>query len=109
VSEEPLEPGFELRQTGQQLGLERLDGKQRNQTHDGANLEADHVAVGQVQRVIEELVVGVPQADAVAVAADVAHGLGDLQEVLEELGSDVLVDGVVQGQLQGDTQQVQTV
>ena len=49
-------------------------------------------AVGQVQDVVEELVLVVPQAD--AVAADVGHRLGDVEEVLEELGGDVLVDGL---------------
>ena len=41
--------------------------------------------------------------------ADVVHGLGDVQEVLEELGGDVLVDGVVQRQLERDAHQVQAV
>ena len=65
-------------------------------------------AVGQVQHVVEELVLVVPQADA-SVLADVAHRLGDVQEVLEELGRDVLVDVVVLRQLQRDAHQIQRV
>ena len=41
--------------------------------------------------------------------ADVGHRLGDVQEVLEELGRDVLVDVVVQRQLERDAHQVQAV
>ena len=66
-----------------------------------------HAAVGQVQLVVVELVLLVPQAD--AGFADVGHGLGDVQEVLEELGGDVLVDGVVQGKLERDAHEVQAV
>ena len=99
----------EVRQLLQQLRLERLDGEERNQPDHRAHLERDRPAVGQVQLVVVELVLLVPQADAVLAAADVGHRLGDVQEVLEELGGDVLVDRVVQRQLQGDAHQVEAV
>ena len=39
----------------QQLRLQRLDRKQRDQAHDRADLELDRPAVGQVQHVVVEL------------------------------------------------------
>ena len=56
--------------------------------------------VGQMQHVVEELVAIVPQAD--ALIADVAHRRGNVQEVLEELGGNVLVDMVALRQLERD-------
>ena len=57
--------------------------------------------------VVEELILVVPQPDAPVLPTDVAHGLGDVQEVLEELGGDILVHPVVLGQLQRDAHEIQ--
>ena len=62
---------------------------------------------GRLQLVVEELVGLVPQPD--VLAADVGHRLGDVEEVLEELGRDVLVGVVVLGELERDPHQVQAV
>ncbi len=60
-----------------------------------------------MQHVVEELIVVIPQAD--AFVADIAHGFGDAEEVLEELAGDILVDVIVLGQFQGDAHQVKRV
>ncbi len=62
-------------------------------------------SVLSVQHIVEELVLLVPERD--AVAADVVHRAGDVQEVLEELGGDVFVDRVLPGQFQRDGQHIE--
>ena len=58
-----------------------------------------------MQHVVEELVLLVPQPD--PLAADIVHGRSNVQEMLEELGGDVLVDPVVDRQFQRDRQHIQ--
>ena len=53
----------------------------------------------------QELIALVPQAD--TAIADVVHRLGDVQEVLEELGGNVFVNVIVTGQLERDAHHVQ--
>ena len=60
-------------------------------------------AVGQPQHVVEEAVLLVPHA---VPSADLVHGRGDPEEVLDELERDVLVAGIVLRQLDGDLQHV---
>jgi hypothetical protein len=61
----------------------------------------------RVKHVVEEPVLLVPQLD--ALVAHAAHGLGDIHEVLEELGGHVLVGGILAGQLERDAQHVEAV
>ena len=92
----------------EQLRLERLDGEQRDQADHRAHLAAAHARrrAGAARRSRTRP----PRPTGrCRVAADVGHRLGDVQEVLEELGGDVLVDRVVQRQLQGDAHHVQAV
>ena len=60
-----------------------------------------------MKHVVEEPVLFVPQVD--AVAARIAHGAGDFEEVFKELRCDVLVDRPVERQFERDAQQVQRV
>jgi hypothetical protein len=85
------------------MRVEHLDGEQRQQPTIERTLSGWRAAVGQVQHVVVEAVLLVPQA--VAAAAHV-HGVGDVEEVLEELGGDVLVDRVVRRQLERDLEHV---
>ncbi len=105
VVQEPVQPALEVRQLVQHLRLQGFHGEKRNQPDHRPQPLHQSAAVGQVQHVVIELVLLVPQAD--ARARDIRHGLGDAQEVLEELGGDVLVDVIVQRQLQGDAQHVE--
>ena len=88
------------------VGLQRLHREQRDEPDQRAHLQRLVVAVG-VQDVVVEAIRLVPQAD--ALVAHVVHGVGDVDEVLEELGGDVLVRRVFPGQLQRDGQHVQAV
>src|SRR4029077_13706335 len=54
-----------------------------------------------------ELVLLVPQTD--PVAADIGHGSGDIEEVLEKFGRDVFVDMVGERQLERNAHQVERV
>ena len=87
--------------------VDRLDRQQRHQPDQRAHLQLLDVAVRKVQHVVEELVLLVPQRN--AHAADVVERLGDIQEVLEELGRHVLVGRIFARQLQGDRQHVQAI
>ena len=60
-----------------------------------------------MEHVVEELVLLVPERD--ALAGDVVHRARDVEEVLEELGRHVLVDGVLAGQFERDDEHVQAV
>ena len=62
---------------------------------------------GCMQDVVEEAILLIPQAD--ALAAHVVEGVGDVDKVLKELGGHILVGRLGAGQLQGDGQHVQAV
>src|SRR2546422_6292213 len=106
VVDEPLYPALEAGQLVDDLGLERLNGEQRDQPHQRAHLDSGVLAVG-VEHVVKESVLLVPQAQ--ALAAEIVHSVGDVDEVLEELRRDILVGGVVPRQLQRDRQHVEAV
>ncbi len=91
----------------QQLRLQRLHGEERNQSDHRADLQRHDSAVGQVQLVVIELVLVVPQAEALRPTPLIAAG--DVEEVLEEFGRDVLVDRIVLRQFQRDAHQVQAI
>ena len=107
VLQEPFHPARELRQALQDVRLERLDREERDQSHHGPHLERRRVAVRQVQHVVEEAVLLVPQLD--AFAGDVVHRARDVDEVLEELRGDVLVGRILARQLERDGQHVEAV
>src|SRR5205814_936402 len=90
--QKPLQSAIELGNLGEQLRLESLHRKQWDEPDHGADPQRLHSPVGQMQYVVEELVLLIPQAHTVPIlAADMAHGFRDVQEVLEELGRDVLI------------------
>src|SRR5437016_11513227 len=60
-----------------------------------------------MQYVVEKSVFGVPHR--VHTVAAVAHGVGDVEEVLPELAGDVFIDGIFAGELKGDGQHVEGV
>ena len=106
VLQEPFEALMEAWSLAS-VGLQHLDCEERDQPHHGADPERCDAPVREVQLVIVELVLLVPQPD--LGPGDVGHRLGDEEEVLEELGGDVLVDMVVHRQLEGDLHQVEQV
>ena len=103
--QEPVKAALETGQLLEQVRLERLDGQQRDQADQRADLEAHHPAVRELQNVVEEAVLLIPEGD--PLAADVVHRAGDVEEVLEVLGGDILVDAVGSRQLQRDGHHVE--
>lgn len=93
VLEHPFEPLPESGKAFEQLRGEHLDGKQRDDSDQGAEAERDMGTVVEAKNVVVERVGPVPQAE--SVASDVGHRSGDIKEVLEEFGGDVFVDRVV--------------
>src|SRR4029077_2227517 len=81
--------------------------KKRNQTHQRTYLEVVAIAVGQVQNVVIETVVIVPEFDASGTA--VVHSVRNVDKVFEELAGDVVISGIFAGQLQCDGQHGQGV
>src|SRR6185369_12972194 len=81
----------------------------RNQTDERADLELDEPPVRKLERIVEKLVLVIPQAYSLAVAADIGQRLSDIEEMLKELGRDVFIDRIVQSEFQGDPHQVQAI
>ena len=107
VAQEPAHPPLEFGQRVEHVGLERLDREKRHQAHERADLERDVLARVEMEDVVEELVVLVPQGCRVDI--DAVERTGDVQEVLEELGRQVLVDAVFGCQLEGNCEHVERV
>ena len=78
--------------------IERRRGSSVSTANSGISPTIDRIfigtwrAVGQVQHVVEEAVLLIPQAR--AVVAEMVHGVGDVEEVLPELAGDVFVGRV---------------
>ena len=88
-----MKPGslFDLR------GLRHLHGDQRNQADERADLQRNLPPVRRLELVVIKAVLFVPQAG----AAEGVHGVGNVDEMFEELRGDVLVRRIRLGQLQG--------
>ena len=66
IPQEPAQAALELRQCLEQLGLQGLDGEQGHQSDERPDLELDELARVEMQHVVEERVVLIPQGCAVA-------------------------------------------
>ncbi len=107
ISDKPFQPASEAGQPVQRVSFDALHSKQGNQSHERADLERDVSAVRTVNRVVEETVLGVPKA--YAVATQVVDGVRNVNEVLKEFRGDVLVGWLGAGQFQSHGQHVQAV
>ena len=105
--EKPVQPPREFRQPRHHLAVEHLDREERDQPDHRAHLQRHRLIARQLEHVVVEFVGFVPQPD--GIAADLGHRLGDQQEMLEELGGDVLVDMVGRRQFERDPHQVERV
>src|SRR6266436_7953797 len=83
VLDKPLEPAFEIGEPLQKFGLQGLNRKQRNQADHGTDLHRRALAIREMEYVIEEAVLFIPYG--FFTVAAVAHGVGDVEEVLPEL------------------------
>ena len=107
IFDEPLHAVLEPRQAVHEFGIERLDREQRNQADHRTDLHMCRFPVRQVQHVIEETVLTIPQLD--FLAADVVHGAADIDEMFEEFAGHVFVGPIVSGELQRNRQHVEAV
>src|SRR6059058_296777 len=97
VLDKPLEPAFEIGEPLQEFGLKGLNRKERDQADHGTDLHRRAFAIGEMQYVVEKSVFAVPHR--VHTVAAMAHGVGDVEEVLPELAGDVFIDGIFAGEL----------
>lgn len=90
------------------LGLQSDGSKQGNQTNQRSH--GDLLGVGAAVRdgIVVEAISLVPQTMLGTVSTLEGHGICNEQEVLKELGSNVLVDESVLGKLKGNAQHVET-
>src|SRR6516164_6838688 len=107
VLEKPMCPGAESRQLSEHRCPENLDRKKRYQADERAQSQWNSLAAGEVYYIVIEFILLVPQAD--PVTADISHCPGDIEEVFEELGSDVFIHVVLERELKGDAHQVERV
>src|SRR3954469_23700130 len=98
--QEPLQARAEARQLLQQRRLDRGHGEQWDQPDHRVDLQRLVVAGAKVQYIVEELVLLIPERN--TIIADIVHRLGNIQEMLEELGGYIFVDAIMNRQLQRD-------
>src|SRR5437879_7970293 len=104
VLDKPLEPTFEIGEPFQKFGLQGLNSKERNQADHGTDLHRCALAIREMKNVVEKSVFAVPHR--VHSVAAMAHGVGDVEEVLPELAGDVFVDGILTGEFESDGEHV---
>ena len=63
--------------------------------------------IRKVEDIVVEFVLLIPEAD--SGFADVVHCFSHVQEVLEELGRDVLIDRISSGKFEGDAHEIQAI
>src|ERR1043166_782763 len=100
----PLHASFEIGQTIEQLRFERFDGEQRNQTDHRADLHRKRSSFRQVQDVIEEAVLLVPQSDFVVAA--IVHCVCDVEKMFPELARDVFIRRIFFRELHRDGEKI---
>ena len=88
--QEPTQSFGKFGQLLEHAGIQHLDDKERNETNHRPHAQRHAASTGHAKDVVIEFVALVPEAN--AVTTHVRHGLGNVEEMLEELGRDVFVD-----------------
>src|SRR4051794_31939886 len=107
ILDEPLHPAFESGKPIDDIGLERLNSKQRNQTDGRTRFERSMRAIGQAKRIVEKSVFGVPQGK--TQTADVHHRMRNMNEVLEEFAGKILVVRILPSEFESDLEHVEAI
>lgn len=109
VLDEPVHSLLETGESFDDVGFQCQGGVQGYETDHGPNRELLRVTSAPCDGVIVESVLLVPERHLFVAtsATGERHGVGDEQEVFEELGRNVLVGGVVLGQFESNVQHVQ--
>ena len=84
---------------------DRFDGEEGDQTGDGAEFDRDAASVGEMELVVVEAFLFIPEIGA-ARAAEIERGR-DVEEVHEELARERLVGEVGAGEFEGDEEHVE--
>lgn len=108
VLDEPVHSFLEAGESLDHLGLERERSVERDESDHGSNRDLLRVAGAPGDGVVVEPVLLVPKRHLFVSGGGEGHGVGNVQEVLEELGGNVLVGRVVLGELERNVQHVQT-
>ena len=98
VFEEPLEAGAESFETVEDARVDEFDGEEGDDTDHGAEADGEGGVTWFEDSVVVETVLIVPE----AMIAEGVDAIDDLDEVFEEFGGDVFVDGVLGGEFDGD-------
>ena len=106
VIEIPLHAAGEAGKFFQQRRIEDFDGKERNQADHRAYFQNNLSPARGAQFVVVKLVCFIPETQAVLVGVD---GGGDIEKMLEELGGNVFINWIVQGQFERDAQEVEAI
>lgn len=102
--EEPVHARLEAREALQGARLEGERGVERHEADQAVDWQLSRRPGTPGDDVAEEAFVLVPERLVVVAGTAEVHRVGDEEEVLEELGGNVLVDVVVLGELEGDVQ-----
>src|ERR1700683_5562679 len=86
--DEPMRTTGELWKSHLEAIIEHFHCKHWKEAHDRPRLQGQQIPIRQVQHVVVKLVSLVPEA--CSLAANILHGIGDEQEMLEELKCYVL-------------------
>ncbi len=115
MPEHPVEAPGEIGMPLRQPGVEHLHRAERDEPHQRTHAKRRLRSVRQDQGIVEEAVLLVPQPPSAGLrlvgfrCADMRHGGGDDQEVLEELRCDVFIDCIGLRQFQRHAHEVQRV
>src|SRR6516165_5624715 len=107
VLEKPMRSGAESRQSSEDRSIEDLDGKERYQPDHRAHPRWNSLSVGKMHDIVIKFVLLVPQAN--PVTADIGHGFGNIEKMLEKLGGDIFIHMVLERQLKRNAHQVERV
>src|SRR6267378_8087294 len=100
----PFKPLFKSRKRIEQRGLDSFYRKQRHQADERERAHTKVSPAWHMQYVVVELIFIIPEPD--SFAAEIVHGSGNAEKVLEEFRRDIFIDWVFTRELQRDAQHV---
>src|SRR5258708_10631846 len=107
IVDEPLHATLEPREPINDFRLQRFYREERNQANHGANFQEVLFAIRQMQHIVIEAILLVPQRN--SLRSEIVHSPRDIHEVLDKFTGYVFVGWIVLGQLQRDSQHVQAI
>src|ERR1700751_5666837 len=105
--DKPLSAAAKPLQIVEILGLEGRGSEKGDEAHERTDFDADVLRVSQMQHVVIKAVLFIPKAN--AFSAHIVHGLRDVDKVLEEFASHVLVSRILVRQFNSDGEHVEAI